>query len=76
MNDYFGIGGIFGFIVGIITFIGVWIGAAFTYGMWGFLLGWLPAYIIALIVGGLVTIAWPLVVIGLIWLLVVIARGL
>lgn len=55
-----------GFIVGILTFIGVWI---YAMGQWGFLIGimagWIPAAIAAVIAG----FVWPLAALVLGWLL-------
>lgn len=51
--------------IAIITFVAAWWHCASTYGfLFGFGLGWLPAAILAAIVGGLAYVAWPLVLFG------------
>lgn len=48
-------------ITGAIVFAGVWIASAITWGLWGFVFGWLPALILACICGFL----WMLIVAAL-----------
>lgn len=55
MDDWYGIGA---YITGAIVFFGTWIVCSLTYGFLGFALGWMPAIILAGIVGML----WPLAV--------------
>lgn len=43
-------------IVSTVVFFGTWIAVGSTGGLWGVLLGWLPASLAALVLGGL----WPL----------------
>lgn len=79
-NWYWMIGGILGFIVGLVTFIGSWWYCAATYGfLLGFGLGWLPAGIAAVLAGGATFLLWGVValalVVGLVVLGVFLARG-
>ena len=50
----------------LITFVWAWWYCAATYGfLLGFGLGWLPAAILAALVGGFVWLAWPLAIAAL-----------
>ena len=65
---YGSIGVLTGYLIGGLTFLGAWAYCAATYGfLFGFGLGWLPAIILAVIVGGLSGLLWPLF-----WLCVVV----
>lgn len=57
------LGRIFGGLVGLITFIGVWVATVHSWGwILGIAFGWLPSAIIAALAGLLAWAAWPLVV--------------
>lgn len=63
---YLGIGRLLGGLAAIATFIGSWIYCVATYGfLVGVCLGWLPALIVALIVGAAVAYLWGLAALGL-----------
>ena len=73
-DDGYGTGvAIVGCLVGGVTFLGCWAYAIATYGWFlGLAFGWIPAAIIAYIVGSIAGLLWPLVllaVFGLIWLI-------
>jgi hypothetical protein len=54
-----GLGAVFGFTAGVITFIATWIYCATTYGfVLGVGLGWFPAAICAAVTGWLVAVFW------------------
>lgn len=54
-------------LVGLVTFFGVWAVCWATYGTKGALLGWLPALLIAYIAGWL----WPVaIVLAAVWFMV------
>lgn len=54
--------GAVGYVVGLVTFIGCWIYAVFTYGWFlGVGLGWLPSIVIAIIAAYL----WPLLLVAI-----------
>lgn len=56
---YAGVGYVFGFIIGIVTFIGTWIYCAMTYGfVLGLGLGWFPSAICAGVVGWVTVFLW------------------
>lgn len=71
MNNNDGIGGylVGAWIVGFLTFLGIWI---YSFIAWGFLIGlaigWLPALIGGFILGTL----WPLVILAVIGLILLI----
>jgi hypothetical protein len=70
-DAYEAIGGVLGALVALVTFAGAWIYCMATYGfLLGFGLGWLPAAILAAILGGLVRYLWGLLLFGgfLVWL--------
>lgn len=50
-----------GSLSAIATFFLVWIGVSVSYGFLGFALGWLPALIVAALVGLFMAFAWKLV---------------
>lgn len=50
-----------GSLSAIATFFLVWIGVSLSYGFLGFALGWLPAIIVAALVGIFMTFAWKVV---------------
>ncbi|MFL6843880.1 MAG: hypothetical protein ACJ8ER_03250 [Allosphingosinicella sp.] len=61
------IGNVVAVLAGLATFVGAWIYCAVTYGfLFGFGLGWLPAAILAVIVGLGLRFAWPFLLIGLV----------
>lgn len=73
---YAGIGYVFGFITGIVTFIGTWVYCAMTYGfVLGLGLGWFPAAICAGIVGWATVFLWgpALVALAVIGVLLLVA---
>jgi hypothetical protein len=56
---YIGIGQVLGYIVGLLTFVGAYIYCIATYGfLLGLGLGWIPASIVAAIVGYLTVVLW------------------
>ena len=48
-----------GGITALLAFAWVWYGLATTYGVWAALFGWLPAAIIAAVVGLIFAFFWP-----------------
>jgi hypothetical protein len=50
-------------LTGLAVFLGGWGYCALTYGLWGFVLGWIPSGILAVVVGFL----WPLFAGGALW---------
>jgi hypothetical protein len=75
-GDYIETGLWFGVPIGILTFIGVWIGATGSFGALGFLFGWMPAMIIGYIIGGLSVLLWPVIALGLAALFILFVRQL
>lgn len=68
LTIYLVVGHIAGPLAAIATFIGAWWYCAATYGfLFGFGLGWLPAWISALIAYAVVRFAWPLLAFGALW---------
>ena len=67
MNENYEIGAC---IVGGLAFLVIWVGSMFVFGALGFFLGWIPASILAAILG----LIWPLTVIAGIVVIVVIAK--
>lgn len=59
MEDWYGVGA---YITGLITFFVIWVYCSVTYGFLGFALGWLPAMIVA----GIVGLLWGLLVLLLV----------
>ena len=58
-------GAVVGVLYGIAMFFGLWIWAAGRYGAIGFLFGWLPSSIAAVVGGYVLVIAWlPALLIG------------
>lgn len=69
-NVYESVGNFVGGLVGLVVFVGSWIYCISTYGfLLGVGLGWLPSAICAVIAGGLARFLWPLLVLGIMWLL-------
>lgn len=59
-------------VIGGIGALGIfgatWFFGADTFGVWAFLLGWIPAGIVAYIGFFLVALLWPLAVVWFVWL--------
>lgn len=49
------------FITGAVSFVGIWWYCAAEYGFLGFALGWMPAAVLAAIIG----LLWPLLVLAI-----------
>lgn len=61
------VGGCLGMLAASVTFLGAWGYCTSEYGfLFGFGLGWLPAAILAVIVGALTRFLWPLAALGLV----------
>lgn len=70
------IGGCLGSLAALATFLGAWGYCVAEYGfLFGFGLGWLPAAILAAIVGLGVRFLWPLLALGLVGLGLLALRG-
>lgn len=68
-ETYLFVGGIFGVLIGLATFLGAYIYCISTYGfLFGFGLGWIPSGILAFIIGHVVRFIWPLLVAFVIWI--------
>lgn len=66
-ETYFGIGLILGLFTSALTFLGSWIYCIITYGfLFGVGLGWLPSAIVAAVVFGVMYVAWPLLIVGIV----------
>lgn len=64
-DDYLKVGKVLGILAAVVTFLGAWGYCAATYGfLFGFGLGWLPAGILAVIVGFAVAFLWGLIAIA------------
>jgi hypothetical protein len=67
---------IIGFISAFITFLACWFHAVEE---WGFLLGvglgWLPSFFVAIIFGFILGAIWPLIVIGIAWVIYLIIQS-
>ena len=65
-NWYINIGKVFGMVLVPVTFVGVWIAAVKLVGwVFGITLGWIPALLVAFLVGFLVVVLWgPVVLLG------------
>lgn len=59
MEDWYEIGAT---VTGVLIFLAVWIGCSVAYGFLGFALGWMPALILAAIIG----LFWPLLLVLLV----------
>ena len=71
METYWKVAEITSLITGVLVFIGTWIYCIATYGfLFGVGLGWLPACIVAVIVGAIAGHLWPLILLGIIPLVV------
>ena len=60
-------GFICGGIAGVVFFFGAWIAFMGSWGLIGFCLGWIPALIGAYIVGAIVFFTWPILLLGIAW---------
>ena len=69
---YLGIGLLFGWLAGIITFVAVYIAAVGSVG-WviGIALGWIPSMLAAGLAYFIFRWLWPLIAVGVAWLLYV-----
>ncbi len=56
-------------MTGPATFIAVWTYCAVTYGLLGFVFGWIPALILALLVAVATIFLWPLAAIVLLYVI-------
>lgn len=59
---------VIGGIGALVMFGATWFVGADRFGVWAFLLGWIPAGIVAWIGFFLVALLWPLAVIWFVWL--------
>lgn len=60
---YYAFGTFIGFLVAAVTFLGAWIWCIANYGfLFGFGLGWLPAFILAGIFWIITIFLWPLLI--------------
>jgi hypothetical protein len=67
---YTDVGWVCAALTGPATFLAAWIYCAVTWGLLiGFFLGWLPALILALVVGVATIYLWPLAVIALLYVI-------
>lgn len=57
---YANVSALLGTVSGVIVAGNVWGYIVLTYGLWGILLGWLPALVLGLLTALLVTLTWPL----------------
>lgn len=65
-GDFWKIGRVVGGFGAVLTFFGSWVYCTAAYGfLFGFGLGWLPALILASIVGTALVLLWPLVLLAI-----------
>lgn len=75
-SAYFGNGLLLSFVVSPVVFTLVWLAAISAWGwLLGLAFGWIPALLIGLMAGGVMIVAWPLVVIGGLVMLMNLAWG-
>jgi hypothetical protein len=68
-RTYTDIGWICAALTGPATFLALWIYCAVTYGLLGFGLGWIPAFILALLVAVATIFLWPVAAIVLLYVI-------
>lgn len=61
-------------IVGVVTFFGSWLALAGSYGLLGIALGWFPAGFLAAMAALLTAVLWPLAALGIVALVVLMAK--
>ena len=60
---YANVSALLGTVSGVIVFGNVWGYTMLAYGLWGFVLGWLPALVLGGITALLITLLWPLLLV-------------
>ena len=60
----------------LVTFLGSYWALASAYGLIGFVLGWIPALLLAVVLAVAAAFAWPLIVMGAVFLAAILIKNI